>query len=97
MLTVEKAAIKMSDGLVISVDRPGRHGDVIYQIVRGKIADRVESKEIQGFMLSDGRFVNRQEAAKVAFSAGQINKRMLERRGLDPEKCPEDLYSEDVW
>ena len=39
----------------------------------------------QGFLTSTGRFVNREEGAKIAFVAGQINKRK------------ETLFSEDLY
>ena len=96
MLTVEKAAIKIADNRVFTVERPGRHCNVIWLIVGSGVAKRVEGMEEQGFILSDGRFVGREEAARVAFAAGQLNKQELKRRNVDPEVCPEHLYSEDV-
>ena len=40
---------------------------------------------IQGFLTSVGRFVNRYEAADIAFMSGQLKGRV---------NC---LYSEDIW
>jgi hypothetical protein len=42
---------------------------------------------VQGFVLSDGSFADRQRAAAVAIEAGQIQ----------ALRWPPDLYSEDVW
>lgn len=41
--------------------------------------------EIQGFVLEDGRFVDREEAARIAFEAGQIKTRL------------KTLFSEDLY
>ena len=40
---------------------------------------------IQGFLTSAGRFVDRHEAATIAFASGQIKERV------------NYLYSEDIW
>jgi len=42
---------------------------------------------IQGFMLDDGRFVDRIEGAKIALECGQI----------EELQWPPNLYSEDLW
>lgn len=47
--------------------------------------ERFRDSEIQGFLTSKGRFVDRKEAAKIAFSAGQISDQK------------EELYSEDLY
>jgi len=41
--------------------------------------------DIQGFVTDDGRFVNRQEAAKIAFECGQT------------KEYKQTLYSEDIY
>jgi hypothetical protein len=41
--------------------------------------------EVQGFLTNKDRFVDRYEAAKIAFVSGQI------------KEATERLYSEDVW
>ena len=43
------------------------------------------SENIQGFLTSDDRFVNRKEAGQIAFDAGQIT------------KLTECLFSEDLY
>lgn len=41
----------------------------------------------QGFVTQDGRFVDRREAKRIAYRAGQLIR----------ETHPTDLFSEDVW
>ena len=84
-LTVEAAAIQ-KDGVVYSVCRPGRHDAVIRIMVAQDVSPR---GGVQGFLLSDGTFVNRWKAARVAFRAQQFL--------VPPEQPPEALLSEDVW
>lgn len=60
-----------------------RHGNCF------SIAALIPKKEglrgVQGFLTSDGNFVNRKEAGKIAYEAGQI------------KKLTELLYSEDLY
>lgn len=62
-----------------------RHHEIIRAIVaaRGRAEGPVYGE--QGFVVDDGRFVGREEAAKIAYDAGQI----LEPKGW--------LFSEDVF
>jgi hypothetical protein len=61
MTTVKRPAIKKPSGVVV----PGKVGGSHKQIgVKG----------VRGFQLSDGSFVGRTDAAKVAKKAGQIGK-----------------------
>jgi len=78
------------DGDIWSVQPPGRHHDVIAKH-RAKVGPYYMSdKDIQGFITSNGDFVDRKEAAKIAYACGQIT---------SPKKTqPQDtLFSEDVW
>lgn len=86
MLTVEAAAIKLRD-VVWSVPRPGRHHDVIRKMRDEGITEKQNAEWEQGFVLSDGRFARRTQAAAVAIRAGQIERL----------KWPPSLYSEDLW
>lgn len=85
-LKVVAAAIIDDDGTVFSVPPPGRHHDVIALMAS---QDRpCPCIRQQGFVLSDGRYVDRKEAKVVAIAAGQL----LERASnLDI------LFSECVW
>ncbi len=69
--------------MTLALDPPKRHHDVIqyYQAETG----RRSSGKRQGFITSEGRFVGRVEAAKLAFAAGQI------------ARAKRLLYSEDLW
>lgn len=70
--------------MIYDCARPGRHADVIAKMVR----DGEDTTDGEfGFLLSDGRFVSRDEAARIALEAGQC-------RSLS---APPYLYSEDLW
>ena len=51
-------------------------------------------KEIQGFLTSKNRFVGRNEAAKIARDAGQLNDRI---DWTDANWETVELYSEDIY
>jgi hypothetical protein len=87
---IHVAAIKHADGTVYAVPRPGRHHTVIaYMSEQGKPYNcRNEERHEQGFVTSVGRFVDREEACRIARAAGQI----LQKTG-----GRDTLYSEDVW
>ena len=93
VLTVACAAIKRQDGSIWFVERPQRHHDVIRLMAKtlgwspGEL--RVTYDATQGFLLSDGRFVNRKAAKLVAIKAGQL----LPRANAHST----ELFSEDVW
>lgn len=57
-----------------------RHADILY-----KYGDCIDKSDLGGFMTSKGRYVDRTEAAKIAFAAGQI------------EKEKNMLFSEDIY
>ena len=61
-----------------------RHHNIIYTFCELTGEPRGDDC-IQGFMTSDDRFVDRKEAAKIAFAAKQI-----------PE-MKRELYSEDIY
>lgn len=83
---IEFAAIRDHDGKVYWVERPGRHGDVIRLMVNVGRPIPINGK--QGFVTDRGRFVDRQEACRLALACGQIDK---------PKFQPNTLFSEDVW
>lgn len=81
-LRVVAAAIKLSDGrVVVGV----RHYD---QLMRQWLPNEPDPEAVQGFVLSNYRFVTRAKAFEVAKKVGQI----IEGRGLRGT-----LYSEDLW
>lgn len=81
-LEVVAAAIK-DNGIVYSVPAPARHHDVMK--VMKDLGCKRPIDGVQGFLLSDGSFVNRSLAAQVAVRANQC----YIKRG--------ELFSEDLW
>lgn len=82
-------------GAIHSVPRPGRHGDVI-RFLYERHPEQAPFAGEQGFTTSRGRFVGREEAARIAAAADQLLADELERRGQTPETIS-SLFSEDVW
>jgi hypothetical protein len=81
------AAACLRNGLIYSVPRPGRHGDIIRLMCdNGCEAPIIRSK--QGFISSDGRFLTRREAFVLACRSGQLQ---------EDEKKDAILVSEDLW
>lgn len=81
MITIERVAVEFSD-MTLSLPRPHRHHDLIrwHAQITGK-----HGSGRQGFITSAGGFVDRKQAAQIAFDARQIElpKSML---------CSEDLW-----
>lgn len=77
------AAAIRSRGVIVTVERPGRHGNCI-NVMHSLGMDYAD----QGFITNRGRFVDRQEAAQIAVAAGQ---------GSPREGCGGNLFSEDLW
>lgn len=70
--------------LIVMVERPGRHGDCLNAI------GHLGSGKDQGFVTNKGRFVGRQEAAKMVLESGQASPRVF-------EGYPLTMFSEDLW
>lgn len=85
------AAALIKNGVVYSLPRPARHDSVIRHAHQalGLSEDPMESlrDDGQGFVTSEGRYVDRVEGARIAISSGQVRKL----------KWPPLLYSEDLW
>lgn len=62
-----------------------RHADILEYMFKHKI-EYDKNLAIQGFLTNNDRFVDRFEAALIAFDIRQIN---------DPSIT--ELYSEDIW
>lgn len=86
--TIVAAAIA-KDNKVWSVPKPGRHNHVINLICEELGIEYVGSNFVQGFLTSEGRFVDRKEAAEVARKADQ--------RLIGGWSWVNKLYSEDLW
>lgn len=70
-------------GLVVSGHRHGDCIHIVISLIGGRLCHH--GKHVQGFLTSKNRFVDRKEAAKIAFAIGQIDK---EKRSL---------FSEDIY
>jgi hypothetical protein len=80
-MRIKEAAI-MHDGKIWT---GRRHSDVIRKIVEELGRQAAPVRGIQGFVTECGKFLDRREAAKVAFEAGQVKE-------LFPILMSEDLY-----
>lgn len=78
------------EGTVYSLPAPARHHDVIRDIVDKTGARYVDARdEDQGFIDSEGRFLDRHRALMIALRAKQV---------IDESKVRcRMLTSEDVW
>lgn len=85
---ITAAAIRFH-GTVVSLPPPARHHHCIRAAVHVGYDDWRPGHE-QGFITSDGRFVDREEALRIATAAGQI---------IDDDSTRPHigLFSEDVW
>lgn len=70
----------------VSVERPGRHGEII-----GLLHSLGLDHANQGFITNHGRFVDRQEAARIVHASEQGS-----TRDFGPGH-PHSLFSEDMW
>lgn len=75
-------------GATISLPPPARHHTILQtlSITMGVDAMLVHPQN-EGFLASDGRFVNRVEGYHIAWKAGQLK---------ESKQVPK-LYSEDLW
>lgn len=81
------AAAIRCEGVIIMVERPGRHGNCINFMHRLGLPHRDH-----GFVTNRGRFVDRQEAGRIVLSSEQGSS------GGTPENNPHmALFSEDMW
>ena len=88
MLTVTTAAIRLPNGLIVTMPRPHRHGSLITRT----FSQYGETRD-HGFMLSDGTYADRKRAYEVAEAAGQIIWRFPDGTLNDPPS----LFSENLW
>ena len=84
------AAVKTDDGVIHFMPAPHRHHHTVHAL--NAVNRRAESPIIlaageQGFVMSDGNFATREDAAEAAINAGLI----------EALRWPPQLYSEDLW
>lgn len=82
------AAIRYDDIGVLALPAPARHHHVIWARLFIDGQSSHPPKANQGFLTTEGRFVDRVEGLALATAAGQIEKK---------EGNPHELYSEDMW
>lgn len=80
------AAAILQSGVIVSLQPPARHGDVMRQM--SDYFFRPILPHDQGFLTSEGRFVSRRDAAEIAARAGQLAGELIP----DAELCSEDLW-----
>lgn len=81
------AAAMQYEGVTISLPQPARHAQIM-QSSMSFMTDEQTARACQGFLTSEGRFVNRVMARQIAHVAGQNPKTTGNDR---------DLFSEDLW
>lgn len=84
---VVAAAVQTDDGVIHFMPRPHRHHHTVHALNKSD-GPIIEARGVQGFVISDGTFADRVEAAAFAIAAGQLKKPMI---------APPNLYSEDLW
>lgn len=72
------------DGFVFTAPRPKRHHNILWDAAKFGLGHDLHD---QGFVLQDGRYVDRLEGARIALETGQIERL----------QWPPLLYSEDLW
>jgi len=82
---IKQAAIKDSTGKIWTLPRPARHCDILHYMYESSAGET--TLDDQGFLLDDGSWVNRKQAAEYALKTGQCSELV----------APPDLYSEDLW
>ena len=83
MTTVATVAVRTADGLIHAMPKPARHHNVLHKLHYVYPKATVE----QGFISSDGEYLNRVDAARIAIAAGQTKQL----------NWPPNLFSEDLW
>ena len=94
MRTIVAAAIRI-EGLVLMMPKPNRHHNIIHKTVdvfeRGEDRDLTYISHDQGFITSDGEYVDRETAKQIVKESGQTT---IPRDYGDSLR---ELFSEDLW
>lgn len=85
-VTIVAAAMEKF-GATVSLPRPARHHTIIHMLADNGVQTPVTGK--QGFLTSEGEFVDRYEARKIALASGQVTEDKLHHHL--------QLFSEDLW
>lgn len=85
---VLKTAAAQIEGVTLSLPQPARHGQVLFCAMDMGLN---QLAACQGFLTSEGRFVNRVMGKHIAHIAGQ------EQMRPESERHATQLFSEDLW
>jgi hypothetical protein len=83
--TIVASAVVL-DGDVWQLPKPARHHHVLWALDQVLPGRAIEAHD-QGFVTNTGRYVDREEAARIAVRAKQVARL----------HAPPNLYSEDLW
>jgi len=85
-----RVAIRGLDGRIWSLKAPSHHDNIILLMAYCGAIDVQCDRQFddQGFVTSNGRYVGREEARRVAIYADQLPKQSIHER---------ELFSEDLW
>lgn len=86
--TIVAAAVQL-EGITFSLPKPARHGQVLHSMLDVVEHEASINYATQGFLTSEGRFVNRVQAKQIAHIAKQPIVR--------DNPHPKDAFSEDFW
>lgn len=86
IVTITHVAIKTKTNKIVSLPKPFRHHHLVHYLYG--TPDETPDLKAQGFLDSDGNYLNRKQALVIAKAANQYQP----TAGPLPE-----LYSEDVW
>lgn len=85
-MKITTAAIRLGK-LIVTLPRPYRHPDICMELESLNVAYALIYAGAQGFLTSEGEFVNRRQAFEIAKAAGQ----------LIGHQETNELYSEDIF
>jgi hypothetical protein len=91
-ISIVAAALRVGE-LILSVPKPGRHHHVLYAAEKAGFPPGYYH---QGFVTSEGQFVERIEARKIAEVANQLIA-CESADGVPFVRQHPELFSEDVW
>lgn len=87
-----QAALEV-DGFVFTAPPPARHHTLMHEWYR--LTRQPQSqRHVQGFLTTEGRFVTRAEAKRLAFDSGQVSGRLISGGTRDAGGI---ITSEDLW
>ena len=86
-MKVHQAAIRDRNGKIHTLPRPNRHSAVIQHMFKAEGIRPSFTHDEQGFILEDGTFVSRREAARIA----------IEQKQCEALITPGRLTTEDLW